>query len=228
MPGFFCVLLAMTLRSDKIVICSFWLCLVGAAAIYWPGLSGSYILDDANNLEGFKVLDLGIITWRDAIFGNESGPLGRPVAMATFLANHWGGTGSVWYYKYTNLMIHLLCGSLIFWLTGRLLWRHVPDEHRWYTALFVAALWLFAPMHVSSVLYIVQRMAQLAALFSFAGLLCYVIGRQNLADRPKMGVPLMFGGLLVFLPLAAFSKENGLLLPGLCFLVLPTFPSCPG
>jgi hypothetical protein len=125
-----------------------------------------------------------------------------------------------WMYKYTNLIIHLLCGCLIFWLCGRLL-QSVPSTatRSWSWALWVAALWLCSPLMVSTVLYVVQRMAQLSAFFCLAGLLLYVVGRQNLARNFRLGAGLILAAFLICWPAATFSKESGALFPLLAFVV---------
>ena len=46
-------------------------------------------------------------------------------------------------------------------------------------ACLAAAIWLLHPLHVSTVLYTVQRMAQLSALFSLVTLLLYSLGRDR-------------------------------------------------
>jgi len=74
-------------------------------------------------------------------------------------------------------------------------------------------------MLVSTVLYIVQRMAQLATLFVLAGLLCYVVGRQQLVSRRGLGIGLMLLCFVLFWPLATLSKQNGALLPLLALIV---------
>ena len=90
-------------------------------------------------------------------------------------------------------------------------------------ALWVALAWLCAPLLASTVLYVIQRMAQLATLFLLAGLLCYVMGRQRqVGGQPRRGLALLLGGFVVFWPLAVLSKENGLLFP-LLALVVETF-----
>ena len=48
-----------------------------------------------------------------------------------------------------------------------------PSQAGW-LALLVAGLWLLHALHISTVLYTVQRMAQLSALFVFAGLLVHI------------------------------------------------------
>lgn len=182
------------------------------------------VLDDYVVLEPLFALDQGEMTPWEVITTNKAGPLGRPVSMATFLANWQLAGGHLWFLKFTNLSLHLLCGTLVFWLTGRLLAEkaHGVGKARWWVALWVSAAWLLAPMYVSTVLYMVQRMAQLAALFGFAGLLLYVIGRQNLERRFALGAGLILLAFGVCWPLAVFSKENGLLFP-LLALVLEGF-----
>ncbi len=196
-----------------------WGLLMLTAAVYWPGLAGPLLLDDLGNLESLIDMQSGALAWHEVV--GEFGILGRPIAMLSFVANWLTSAGEVWSLKYTNLMIHLLCGALLFWLAGRLLAEPLAGvaPQRWWLALLVAALWLLAPMLVSTVLYIVQRMAQLAALFVLAGLLCYVCGRQQLPVRRRLGIGLMGLCFILFWPLAALSKQNGALLPLLAVVV---------
>jgi tetratricopeptide (TPR) repeat protein len=170
-----------------------WGLLILTAAVYWPGLYGPLLLDDHQNLEPLIGMQAGAMTWWEVLDGRGLGVGGRPVAMLTFVANWFIDSGNVWSLKFTNLVVHLLCGGLIFWLSGRLLAETragVAPQH-WWLALLVAALWLLAPMLVSTVLYVIQRMAQLATLFVLAGLLCYVGGRQQIERRRGFGIGLM-------------------------------------
>ena len=84
--------------------------------------------------------------------------------------------------------------------------------HAQWVSLAVAAAWLLHPFNLTSVLYIVQRMTSLAALFSIWGLVIFLWGRVRLYEG-KNGLLPMLAGLLLFTPLAALSKENGALLP---------------
>jgi tetratricopeptide (TPR) repeat protein len=115
-------------------------------------------------------------------------------------------------------MVHLLCGTLTFWLGGRL-FTQARLRTPWLFALYAAALWLVAPLLVSTVLYVIQRMAQLAALFTLAGLLTYVIGRQRVSLHRVSGSLLILAAFVFWMPLAAYSKETGLLLPLLAFVI---------
>jgi tetratricopeptide (TPR) repeat protein len=210
-----------TRNRSELLAAGVLLLLLGLTAlVYWPGLSGGMMLDDLSNLMPLKQMAQGGFTWSQVVASNMA-TLGRPVSMLTFVAN-WLSTGSsLWALKYTNLMLHLITGLLICWLTGRLLDQ--PEvglrEQRWWVAVWTAAVWLLAPLLASTVLYIIQRMAQLSALFVVVGLLCYVIGRQNIERDFGRGAALILAAFAVFWPLATFSKENGSLLPLLALVV---------
>jgi len=83
----------------------------------------------------------------------------------------------------------------------------------------LTSLWLFHPLNLTTVLYVVQRMAGLSALFCIWGMASYALGRQFINNGRRFGYLLLFASLILFLPLAAFSKENGLLLPSYLFLI---------
>jgi tetratricopeptide (TPR) repeat protein len=198
-----------------------WGLLAVTAAVYWPGLAGPLVLDDHENLEPFIGMQAGALGWDEVLSGSVFSIGSRPLARLTFVANWLTSAGEIWSLKYTNLMLHLLCGTLLFWLAGRLLGEPLAAvaPRRWWLALLVAALWLLSPMLVSTVLYVIQRMAQLAALFVLAGLLCYVAGRQQLPARRRLGIGLMCLCFVLFWPLAILSKQNGALLPLLAVVV---------
>ena len=203
-----------------------WTALAITAAIYWPGLPGPLLLDDLPNLEPFRLLDAGVIEWHEILSSQSIGAAAsRPVSMLTFVANWITTGGETWHLKYTNLMVHLLCGTLVFWVAGLVLCA-TPEpvaNRAWTIALWVSAMWLLSPVLVSTVLYVIQRMAQLAALFLLAGLVCYLKGREEMIEgRVGRGWALLAATFLLCWPLATLSKPNGALLP-LLALVLEVF-----
>ena len=134
--------------------------------------------------------------------------------MLSFIGNAVAGP-ELFHWKASNLIIHLACGCLIYLLTLRLL-RYTNTDSR-LLAASVTAFWLLHPLHVSTVLYTVQRMTQLSALFTFAALLTYLMAR----DQQTNGRPfwkLQFLTWVVLFPLGIFSKESALLFPA--FVVL--------
>lgn len=201
-----------------------FLLLVLCAALYWPGLHGQLVVDDLPNLKPFGDLERGLIHWQEVITDNTSGPLGRPLAMLSFVADFYLGEGRVLQFKLTNVLVHLLCGILVYLLARLLFVQHrtMEPQARSHWALLAMALWLTAPLFASTVLYVIQRMAQLATLFSLIGLVSYVYGREQLDIRFRRGGAFILAAYLIALPLAVLSKENGAILP-LLILVTESF-----
>lgn len=195
--------------------------LVAALLVYAPGLRGGFLFDDEPNLAPMG--SSGIASWeafKAFVLGGHAGPLGRPVALASFLldANAW--PSDPFPFKRTNLWLHLLTGVLLCWATLNLLRLYgvAESQARW-GAVLNMAFWLLHPFMVSTTLYVVQRMAQLAALFTFAGLAGYLHGRLLLErGRPRAAYGWMSASLLIGTALAALSKENGVLLPLLAWV----------
>ncbi|NOZ51792.1 MAG: tetratricopeptide repeat protein [Gammaproteobacteria bacterium] len=183
--------------------------------VYWPGLNGGFLLDDFDNLQ--RLNHYGGVTSLDTaihfIFSNTSGSLGRPVSMLSFLINdqYWPGDSRP--FKYTNLMIHIICGLLILQLTLRLLpCTSLPRQYHFWVASFVSAVWLLHPLNLSTTLYVIQRMTQLMTLFTLVGLILYCAGRIHIGQRTRQGLTLMTLGIVFFGALATLSKENGVLI----------------
>lgn len=192
--------------------------------VYWPGLNGSFLLDDFANLDALG--KFGEVhnweTFQLYISSSVSGPSGRPISMVSFLLNDNSWPSNSFSFKYTNLLLHLLSGVLLLWLIYRLMLSRDPQRRMnraTSIALLTTALWLLHPFHVSTTLYVVQRMTILSALFSILGLLLYVVGRELLASQPRQAYLWMTLSLILCTPLAFFSKENGILLP-LLILIL--------
>jgi tetratricopeptide (TPR) repeat protein len=203
------------------------LCLV-TVIVYLPGLSGDYMFDDMSNLldnPRLEMESLSLDNLASAAFSSGAGDLRRPVSMASFALNRYFFGIAPYSHKVVNLGIHLLTGLGLWWL-GSLLLRAcrpagepglTPGVVRW-LPLIVAGLWLVHPLNLTTVLYIVQRMAGLAALFTVFGLCLYLLGRLRMQSG-QPGLVHILTGLLLFGGLAVFSKENGILLP-LYMLVL--------
>ncbi len=204
------------------------LALATAFLVYQGGLSGTFIFDDFPNIVDnprFAIKDLKTNSLIQAACSGPSGPLLRPISMVSFAVNYYATGLDPFYFKITNLVIHLFNGIGIFSLTSLLMSYYrkryqseLPLAHGQWISLAVAAAWLLHPFNLTSVLYIVQRMTSLSAFFSIWGLTFFVWGRIRLYEG-KRGVALVMASLLLFTPLAVLSKENGALLP-LLILVL--------
>ena len=204
-------------RGHLMAVALAWLgVLLMAVFAYWPGLSGPFLLDDYGAVA--KLGDYGGVrnweTFKAYVFGGHSGPTGRPISLFSFLVDARDWPAEPWPFKRTNLAIHLLNGVLLGILTSQLLAALQMESRRirW-IAVVAAAFWLLHPFLVSTTLYIVQRMAQLATTFVFVGLIGYVYGRSLVAINALRGYVIMSLSLGIATLLALLSKENGILLP---------------
>lgn len=218
--------------SELLFLATLLTLLAITAWIYLPGIHGPPVLDDFNNLSplgqygGVSDFD----TFRNFVFGNQSGPTGRPVSMLSFLIDAQDWPADISQFKYTNVMIHLLCGTVFCWL-GFLLAQMLgmTKQGSIQVALIVAMLWLVHPLNVSTALYIVQRMTQMATLFAGLSIVFYLLGRRALPVNARLAYVYLALCLFPFGLLSVLSKENGALLllliammEGLFFRQLPT------
>ena len=184
-------------------------------AAYWPGLNGIFFLDDFRVLE--RIGDYGGATNSTAIshfvFDNKSGALGRPLSLLSFLINDQYWPSDPWLFKYTNLLIHILCGLSI-WLLIYKITNILKLSYK--SCILISALtatiWLLHPFNVSTTLYVVQRMTQLMTLFTLIGLLFFVHGRNRIETSTNKSIVLLSLSLIIFGALATLSKENGVLI----------------
>jgi protein O-mannosyl-transferase len=197
--------------------------------VYYPGLHGPYVLDDEENITLNESVAIKEISWdkiSNVLLSNQSGLFKRPLASLSFALNHYftGGFENTLPFKMTNIAIHVINGFLIYYLSLLVLRRPVfaqklTNQRRIYVAAFAALLWVLHPIQLTSVLYVVQRMTSLSALFVMLGLIIYMHGRQSLEDSRKTGFLTMsvgvFGGTL----LGISSKENAVLLPLFAFVM---------
>lgn len=214
-------------KSDLISLCSSAFVLAGIFVIaylaLYLGISGGFLFDDFANLKDMGVLG-GITNWETFhafVFSGWSGPTGRPIALASFLLddNTWPSYAP--WFKQTNILIHLLCGLLVCWAVLLLVrnFKSVSEQQAQWIAVLACALWMLHPYMVSTTLYVVQRMAQLATLFSLAGIVLYLHARLSLQKTPKRAYFWMTCAIGLFTVLATLSKENGALLPLLILCV---------
>jgi len=190
---------------------------------YFPGLHGPYVLDDEENITLNKAVAVKEITpdsIYSALLSNQSGPLKRPLAALSFSLNHYfaGGFDNTLPFKLTNLAIHIINGLLIYYLSLLLLRRPafanvLTGQQRLYVAGFAALLWTLHPVQLTSVLYVVQRMNSLSALFVMLGLIVFMHGRQSVAESGKHGFFVILAGVAGGTLLGVGAKENAVLLP---------------
>jgi hypothetical protein len=180
---------------------------------YQPGVTGALYYDDYANLEGLaNIASLG-----DAIrfvTSGFAGPLGRPIALASFLphADGWPDNGVE--ILRTNTLIHIANGLLLGLLGYLILCLRDPGNRNrtFWIAFSAALLWASLPLLASTSLIAIQRMTSLAATFGLLGLIGFVAGLLLQAQRPRTALTLQLGALGTGTFLAILSKENGALI----------------
>lgn len=210
-----------------------WIAVCGAllvaALVYWPGLSGDFVYDDMSFVVGngriqVDTLDLG--DWVAAAISFPSGTnQGRWLGMLSFAANYYFTGLDPYWFKLTNLGIHLLNGLLLFLALRALfaLWREcrgdgVAQPRLDAAAAAIAALWLVLPINLTGVLYVSQRLEALSNTFVFLGLAWYL--RARLAYwRQERGAFGLWASLLVGTTVGVLVKESAVLLPLYAFCV---------
>ncbi len=206
------------------------LVLLLTVVVYIPGLHGQMIFDDIPNIVSntwLHIPDLSFASIDQALYSGQSSALGRPLSMLSFALNYRLDGIHPFSYKLTNLLIHLVNGVLIFWLLSAVLQTpviankmvHITNNNALkFLPWFITAAWLLNPIHVSTVLYVVQRMSELASLFIFLGLAAYVQLRlalnQAFTSRHQLQLSLAIAGCTVATTsFATLAKETGALLP---------------
>lgn len=198
---------------NSIELAALLLILVLSVLIYKPGLDGPLLLDDYPRLGGLLVdRQLGIDELSEQMAENPA-TLKRPISILSFVGNHLYNGNNLFAWKLTNLLLHLICGVVIFCFLKIIekILSLISGINCSYLALVVTTVWLLHPIQVSTTLYLVQRMAQLSAVFVGLGLCSYAIGRLR-QIRGQPGKLYLWLSVLLFLPLAIFSKENGIIL----------------
>lgn len=202
-----------TLQNNKFIFTLF-LCLTGV--VYWiysHGFTGAFYFDDFRPLGNLQAVH-NFQTGLQYVANETSGPLGRPIAMLSFLLNIGDWPDHPQNFFRINTFIHLFNGLVVYFLSLKLFQIVKPNSK--YQALFALStsfFWLILPLNVSTSLIAIQRMASLSATFVFAGVLTYLYALDYQVRHAKRGQFLVYAVIAVFTILAMLTKENGVLLP---------------
>jgi len=195
------------MNSNFLPLIAAILLLLLTAWIYWPGISGPALLDDRASVMVLDALDDNPEFSKDYIFGDRAGPLGRPVSMLSFVLEKLYLNEGIRGGKKVNIALHLINGCLLIYLLTLLLNHVRAPKSRW-LALLAGSAWLLSPLYVSTVLYVVQRMAMLASFFMLAAFISYAYWRMALLRGEQRNICLVL--VFTFLVLGVFSKETAI------------------
>jgi tetratricopeptide (TPR) repeat protein len=215
------------LQANRITPIVYILPFLICTLIYLPGLKGGFFLDDYPNIINNPAIQIDSLTatnLKQAALLSSSSTFQRNVSMLSFAFSHYLSGGLYAYgFKLFNLAIHLLNGFLLLVLL-KLISRGISTENRtpqinhWIIIAIVLS-WLISPLNVSTVLYVVQRMAMLSAFFVLSGLIFYIRFRISFNNKHNHQSILEFSLFIACTILAVLSKENGILLPYYALLI---------
>jgi tetratricopeptide (TPR) repeat protein len=208
----------------RVLIATLGVCGIIAIAVtlaYSPGLHGPFVFDDIPNIAHNPAIQISTLhpsSLYAAAVSSPSSALGRPLAILSFAVNYFvaGDLSNTSAFKLTNLAIHLTNTALVYWFVLLLL-KQVAKTNptltnmRWLPAL-VAAFWSLHPLNLTSVLYVVQRMTSLSALFVLLGMILFLYGRQRAQEQKRHGMTLIVGGWFMGLILGTGAKETAVLI----------------
>jgi len=175
---------------------------------YFRAINGDLILDDLLFISHEKLAEYKYLTFYS-----------RSFSIATFALNYKiAGIDPTWF-RTTNIFLHIITSLALYYLTRLILMTPVIKDdfikkNSFFIAAAVCVVFMLHPIHTGVVNYIVQRMALLAAMFSFIGYIFYIKGALN-SNKAFIYLPL---SALSFL-LALFSKENAIM----AILLIPLF-----
>jgi tetratricopeptide (TPR) repeat protein len=185
-----------------------------------------FVFDDQDNIQNnqyIRITELNLAGLYDAAF--KSLHSARPLANVSFALNYYSGGYDVTGYHLTNIIIHVINGILVYFITlftfkqilkiKNITLKGDLEISISLIAFFSACLFVVHPVQVQSVTYIVQRMNSMASLFYFLSLLLFIIGR-NIEVKTKR--VLFWLGCLCSWMLALCCKQTAATLPLIIFL----------
>lgn len=184
-----------------------------AGALFACGLPGTFLMDDYPNLANLDLVRNGVLFSFMYLIEGPTGFPGRPISYLSFLLQSGSWPDDPAAFKIVNIALHLANGALVYAVLAKAL-ALARRQDAAAIALMATAIWLVHPLQISTVLYVVQRMTELATLLSLCGVLAYLKGRA-LADGGDLrrGYAWMTGAVVIATPLGILAKENGALLP---------------
>jgi len=191
--------------------------------VYWPSLFGGFLFDDRALLENsdLHVTTLHLADWVRAALADAGTRQFRALGMLSFAGNYYlTGTDPFWF-KFTNVGIHLLNGLVLFLMLRELFracfrvqQRNADRSRVEIAAALMAGAWLLLPINLTAVAYISQRLESLANVFVLLGLFWYVRVRTRLYSGQSGTATLwLWLGLVLCTALGYGAKESGLMLP---------------
>ncbi len=186
-------------------------------AIYSNSFYGEWHFDDFVNIVDnphVQIKSFSLPEIKHCMFGIYQDRLLRPLSYFSFALNYKFGGMDVFGFHVVNFIIHYLAAVFLFlFIYNALKLPLLQEKYSLITypvALLSTFFWALNPVHVTSITYIVQRMASMAGLFYIMSMYFYLKGRtaQNLTHSISFLILCFIAGFA-----AVLTKENSVMLP---------------
>lgn len=189
------------------LLLAFFITLIAALVlVYYPSLAVPFYLDDRESIYANAAVQSPSL---DALLHGPNRM--RLIGYISFWANHQLDGLNTLGYHWANIAIHILNTLLVFVLAKHLLayvnppnqGQNATENLKW--AMLVTLLWAMHPLNSQAVIYIVQRLAAIAAFFYLLTFISYIQLRQSNGMRARLS----YGLLLLFsLICGLHAKQN--------------------
>jgi protein O-mannosyl-transferase len=209
--------LQLNFRIDSQYVFAFTSLFLFLLIIYANSFYGDWHFDDYFNIVTNPYIQIKSFTWdniKSCIYGLAQERPSRPLSYLSFALNYYFDDTNVFGYHLVNFAIHYLTAVFLFLFiydTLKLpLLQNRYNSTAYPIALLAALFWAINPVLVTSVTYIVQRMASMAGLFYIMSMYFHLKGRTSQRPNHSFFFYILCGiaGLASLL-----SKENAAMLP---------------
>ena len=186
-------------------------------AIYSNSFYGEWHFDDYANIVNNPYIQIKSFSWTEikhCVFGIFQDRLMRPLSYLSFALNYKVNGMDVFWFHVVNFIIHYLAAVFLFLFIYNTLKLPLLREKYSLIAYPVALLstffWALNPVQVTSITYVVQRMASMMGLFYLMSMYFYLKGRtaQNSISSISFFILSLITGFA-----AVLCKENAVMLP---------------
>jgi Tfp pilus assembly protein PilF len=186
-------------------------------AIYSNSFYGEWHFDDYANIVNNPYIQIKSFSWTEikhCVFGIFQDRLMRPLSYLSFALNYKVNGMDVFWFHVVNFIIHYLAAVFLFLFIYNTLKLPLLREKYSLIAYPVALLstffWALNPVQVTSITYVVQRMASMVGLFYIMSMYFYLKGRtaQNSISSISFFILSLIAGFA-----AVLCKENAVMLP---------------
>ena len=185
--------------------------------IYSNSFYGEWHFDDFANIVENHYIHIKSFSWTEikhCLYGFDQGRPSRPLSYLSFAVNYKIHGTNVFGYHVVNFGIHYLSAVFLFLFIYNTLklpllrGKYFPIAYP--VALLATFFWATNPVFVTSITYIVQRMAAMAAMFYIMSMYFYLKARTD----PHRNSSMIFFLVSALCGLAAIlTKENAAMLP---------------